>query len=657
LCLIFGAVGMLPTQRRHLWYGLARALAAALFALKHAMVRQDDGHSSSFGVRVAVALLFLTVCASTVRDRRLILLLQIFAIAMSTVMAIDRFPGFGRDVSARLTLSAPYTTDVASFIHWSATWKRIGDDNADARKQIPRDARFDAVVGKRTVAAIPWNIDRVKTYDWNWTPNRVLQWYSAYTPTLDRLNADQLEGRTAPEMALVEYSDIDGRHPFLSEPMSWRALLDRYDAEIRGSDALLVRHRQESRFAPPVPVGSQEAGWDQEIKVPQTGGLLLMSAHVEKSLTGQAASLLFRGAPVILGTKFEYGKTVWWRTIPPNLAEGVLIDPLPQNLGDLYSLFFPEHLQHPPYRVGSVKFHTDIPSQYQTKIRIEWSRLPVRSKLPEGQSPFQMNSLTRLWSPKDALLRQARVEVIRGSSSIQVIPTGDDPQLTFKIPNLGEFRTIVIRARFQKADTIDAFFGRQFDGRGITGSIPVANQWLDVVLNLGQNPFWRDEHGTDLRFDPVPSKGPNTTTEIAGIWGTNAMTGSQPEIQSYLVPGSDPGTSAQLTQPGRTPVKADVEGTLDVADSKRIAGWVWDKSQPDVPITVEIRDANAVLARVPANAFRQDLLTAHKGNGMHAFSYAPSFAPRDSTPHTIRVFISGTNLELSGSPKILTGMK
>src|SRR5207253_85166 len=163
--------------------------------------------------------------------------------------------------------------------------------------------------------------------------------------------------------------------------------------------------------------------------------LMLMSAQIQRSLSGTAISLLFRDAPVLLGTKFEYGHTVWWRTIPSNLASGALIDPLPQTFEDLYSLFFPDHLRHPPYRI----------------------------------------------------------------QSIQLSPSGDDPQVTFKIPNLGDFQTVVIRARFQKADRIDAFFGKQIDGRGIGGFTPVANQWLDVYLHFGQNPFWNDEHGTDLR--------------------------------------------------------------------------------------------------------------------------------------------------------------
>jgi hypothetical protein len=105
---------------------------------------------------------------------------------------------------------------------------------------------------------------------------------------------------------------------------------------------------------------------------------------------------------------------------------------------------------------------------------------------------------------------------------------------------------MVVRAWFEKADRIDAFFGKQVDGRGINGIVPVAHQWLDVYLNVSQNVFWEDEHGTMLRFDPVSSVGPGTSAYIAGSWGsTQAAPPAAPDVEFYPVPNveapPDPG--------------------------------------------------------------------------------------------------------------------
>jgi hypothetical protein len=92
-----------------------------------------------------------------------------------------------------------------------------------------------------------------------------------------------------------------------------------------------------------------------------------------------------------------------------------------------------------------------------------------------------------------------------------------------------------------------------------------------------------------------------------------------------------------------------VEGSLDLVENQQIAGWAWDGTHPDNPIEVEIYDGITLLARVPAALFRQDLLDARKGNGVHGFFYPNPFATERSGNHTIRVLAAGK--ELAGSPK------
>jgi hypothetical protein len=657
LVLVIAGIPFVAVSRRTLWAGYIPAVLAIFCELKHALVRDGDGHSTPFLIRVAVALLFLLVCARSSRDRRLILVCQLFAMVMGSVLALDRFEYFREETRGRLTLRPPYTTQIHDWVHWSATWKRFENEQDAARKSISLDSQFNMADRGRTVTAIPWDIDRIKAQNWNWKPIGALQFYSAYTPALDRLTAEQIESASGPERALIGFADIDGRHPFLSEPLSWRTTVDRYDVEIKGADSFLAGRRKQSRFAAAIPIRSETTTWGREIKVPRVDGVVLMSAQVNKNLFGKATTILLRGAPVFVGTKFEYGQTVWWRTVPANLTAGAIVEPLPQTFEDLYALFFLGRAPVAHYRVDSIQFLSHEPWRFQDAIQIQWSYLPIsRSELAGPAYPLSGNELTPLWRPHDPLPQSSDADVTRGTSSIQVIPTGGDPQVRFKIPNLGKFRTLVIRARFQRAAHIDAFFGKQVDGRGLGGAIPAPNRWLDVYLNVAQNPFWNAEHGTELRFDPVPSNGPNTTTEIAGIWGSNiAPDRIRPEIECYFtraseVPGSD---AANWTEPAYIPAAADVEGFVDVAEPSQISGWVWDKSRPDTPTVIDIRDGETVLARIPAGQFRQDLLEAHKGNGLHAFHYGPKFA-HDGSIHTIHIFASGTDVQLKGSPKTFT---
>jgi hypothetical protein len=111
------------------------------------------------------------------------------------------------------------------------------------------------------------------------------------------------------------------------------------------------------------------------------------------------------------------------------------------------------------------------------------------------------------------------------------------------------------------------------------------------------------------------------------------------------------GTALQLSNSPRTlTCSPDFEGVLDAANCMVIGGWAWDMMQPNAPISVDVFGDNILLATVPANQFRQDLLNAGKGNGVHAFTLATPPSLRDGNIHTIVVKIAGTSVQLTNSP-------
>jgi hypothetical protein len=158
--------------------------------------------------------------------------------------------------------------------------------------------------------------------------------------------------------------------------------------------------------------------------------------------------------------------------------------------------------------------------------------VPVRTR--ENLAPLWLPGYNR--SPQ---CLNAQIKLL--PNWIELTPITDDPQLLFDIgPSLAGVRTVIIRARFQKPDGINAFFGKQVDGRGINGSVPSTGEWLDVYLNMSHNRFWESEHGERLRFDPVSSAGPGTAADIAGIWGsTEAAETAWPDMQFYPVPAGE----------------------------------------------------------------------------------------------------------------------
>jgi hypothetical protein len=100
------------------------------------------------------------------------------------------------------------------------------------------------------------------------------------------------------------------------------------------------------------------------------------------------------------------------------------------------------------------------------------------------------------------------------------------------------------------------------------------------------------------------------------------------------------------------------EGFHDAADCTQIYGWAWDANQPNTPINVDIHiDGHPFVdIQAPANQFRQDLLNAGKGNGVHGFSFPTPNSLKNGMPHTIRITFSGTNTDLQLTPKTITCM-
>src|SRR4051794_20531040 len=89
-----------------------------------------------------------------------------------------------------------------------------------------------------------------------------------------------------------------------------------------------------------------------------------------------------------------------------------------------------------------------------------------------------------------------------------------------------------------------------------------------------------------------------------------------PTTATAAVPTTTPATtpSAGVVSIG---VSSAATGNFEAIDCNGMVGWVWDPTQPDVAISIEILDGTTVIGTAKADEFRQDLLNAKIGNGKH----------------------------------------
>jgi hypothetical protein len=190
-------------------------------------------------------------------------------------------------------------------------------------------------------------------------------------------------------------------------------------------------------------------------------------------------------------------------------------------------------------RVRSIRFQTANLQQFRDTILIHWYRLPLRDTSAIPEAPFAVTSMTPLWLPGQSIpaVHGARLE--RQPNLITLFPLTEHPQVNFAPASaLSDIETLVIRARFGYPDGIQFFFGKHWDGRGLGGQVPVANQWLDLYIYAHHNPFSRSEHGATLRFDPARTAGAiGSRIDIAGVWGSRRQGPLEaPDIEFYPAP-------------------------------------------------------------------------------------------------------------------------
>jgi len=97
------------------------------------------------------------------------------------------------------------------------------------------------------------------------------------------------------------------------------------------------------------------------------------------------------------------------------------------------------------------------------------------------------------------------------------------------------------------------------------------------------------------------------------------------------------------------------EGWFDNVTCDRVDGWAWDANRPNSPVDIGLFADGARVATLTANYFGQDLLDAHKGNGVHRYLYyLPDFL-KDGVTHHITAQIVGPNTDLPISSPITNG--
>jgi hypothetical protein len=175
-----------------------------------------------------------------------------------------------------------------------------------------------------TVDVWPSEIALAWAYGLDWDPLPVLQSYSAYTTALDRLDADSIASRHAPQRILFQAGpEPDDRVTSFDEGMTSRAILCRY-RQIYANSTMAVLALGANRCTPPVLIKTVHAAWGQTVPVPPpTSSHSLISARIAGVGIGGVESLeSFFYKPAARFVRINGGA-------PQHLVPGTATDGLP----------------------------------------------------------------------------------------------------------------------------------------------------------------------------------------------------------------------------------------------------------------------------------------------------------------------------------------
>jgi hypothetical protein len=312
------------------WAGAVIAALVSFAIYKEGVVRVDAGHLTVVFANAAV--LWLAVgLGGRRRGLMLVAAAIIFAISLPVRPAglttqFDPVSNVRLAVEGARTLLSPSRRDVF-----------LVEGRAGMQATYALAPRGLAALDGRTVAVEPWEVGAAWAYELDWDPLPVFQSYSAYTPELDRLNAEAVEDPHGPERILRQNTqvvvpefptaDLDDRFGGWDPPEQARAVLCNF-APLWEDERWQVLGRVGDRCGGEREIESMSAGAGEAVDVPTPGPGEVVFARIHGAgVSGleRVQTFLFHAASrhAVVNGETRY------RLVPETAGDGLLLRAAP----------------------------------------------------------------------------------------------------------------------------------------------------------------------------------------------------------------------------------------------------------------------------------------------------------------------------------------
>ncbi len=354
--------------------GFALALFFILIlTFKHGFVRQDI-HVMAF---VWCIPMIVAICIPKIkapRFQKFSYLLYGCSLILITQFVINPSLGFPSFTSGRVA------TNLSSLLvpfNLTAIQSNLNAKSNANLAIVKLPEKVIELLKNKKIDIIPWEVSLVAANKLNWKPRPVFQSYSAYTTYLDDINYESLS--TEPrDYILYNFISIDGRHPFFDEPKSFSYVFCNYKISNEIPEfintptifnLMILEKRKLSICSASSLANTLSTSWNTS-HVIEASDQAITRAKVKFSYStfGKIYKTFFRSPPVLIEVNYLDGTNGYYRIIPENSENGIVISHLPTNPIEAMLLFKGELKTS----VKSFSFHAINSLLYQQNIEINF---------------------------------------------------------------------------------------------------------------------------------------------------------------------------------------------------------------------------------------------------------------------------------------------
>lgn len=310
-------------------------LVALFLSFKHAFDRHDIWHLTISMTEMAFCGILLSIHLSNKKIRRTLIAVVFASMAIITVSGIFKSPSLyieklklmSSDFCSLITLKIPSKAKL------DAQFLNANKNVLALTEKIPLlEGSTDIYSAGQMTLIASGN---------TWNPRPIFQSYSAYTPSLVRMNRDHLLSENRPDNILFRLDQLDTRLPTLEDGLSHPVLLSDYVlTDFKGS-YLYLRHRppNERKEIKTIKTYKRDGILFQKVLLPDYSGIVMAKFTFHKNLLGHIATFLFKTSQIEAELLLACGEERTYRLIPSMTQTDFILSPLIENTSEFATIF------------------------------------------------------------------------------------------------------------------------------------------------------------------------------------------------------------------------------------------------------------------------------------------------------------------------------